>query len=181
VGTAAAQAAPVTVRDVQRAKRGITRPDWALREGIHGFAALPLARRGQVLGVLGVFRRDPLEQRTLEVLGEIAAHVAVGVERALAFAEAELRREALARENGWLRQQLAGLRARGSARADGDRVLGEAELRALERDNLRRALERSGGRIYGAGGAAELLGLQPTTLASRIRALGIERPARPRR
>jgi hypothetical protein len=31
----------------------------------------------------------------------------------------------------------------------------------------------SGGKVYGRGGAAELLGLKPTTLLSRIRAFGI--------
>jgi transcriptional regulator with GAF, ATPase, and Fis domain len=51
-----------------------------------------------------------------------------------------------------------------------------AELEELERDNLRLALETSGWKIAGAGGAAERLGLKPTTLASRMRALGIQRP-----
>ena len=36
-----------------------------------------------------------------------------------------------------------------------------------------RALQRAGGRIYGEGGAAELLGINPTTLASRLRAFKI--------
>jgi hypothetical protein len=35
------------------------------------------------------------------------------------------------------------------------------------------------GRIYGAGGATELLGINPTTLASRLRALKIT-PPKPR-
>ncbi len=35
------------------------------------------------------------------------------------------------------------------------------------------ALERSGGRIYGPGGAAELLGLKPSTLQSRMKKLGM--------
>ena len=180
VGVAAARAAPVTVRDVQRAKRGIARPDWALREGIHGFAAIPLASRGSVLGVLGVFRREPLDDGTLAMLSEVGGHLAAGIQRALAFAELELRGEALTRENDWLRESLARLRTRGrAATASGPgELLSEAELRDLERLNLRRALERSGGRIYGAGGAAELLGLRPTTLASRLRALGIERGER---
>jgi transcriptional regulator with GAF, ATPase, and Fis domain len=39
-----------------------------------------------------------------------------------------------------------------------------------------KALERTDGRIYGARGAAELLGLNPTTLASRLRALKITPP-----
>jgi transcriptional regulator with GAF, ATPase, and Fis domain len=49
-------------------------------------------------------------------------------------------------------------------------VLTDRELREGERANVMRALERAGGRIYGRGGAAELLGLNPTTLASRLRA-----------
>jgi PAS domain S-box-containing protein len=62
--------------------------------------------------------------------------------------------------------------------ADGDapRVRTAAELEAFERDNLRLALESSGWRIAGAGGAAERLGLKPTTLSSRMRALGIQKP-----
>ena len=54
----------------------------------------------------------------------------------------------------------------------------EAERRARERANLVAALERSGGKVYGSGGAAELLGVPSTTLASRLRALGIRRPRR---
>ena len=56
------------------------------------------------------------------------------------------------------------------------RVRTAAELADLERDNLRLALECAGWKIAGAGGAAERLGLKPTTLASRMRALGIQRP-----
>jgi len=52
-------------------------------------------------------------------------------------------------------------------------VLTDRECRERERANVRRALERAGGRIYGRGGAAELLGLHPATLASRLRALNI--------
>jgi transcriptional regulator with GAF, ATPase, and Fis domain len=47
-----------------------------------------------------------------------------------------------------------------------------------ERANLVATLERSGGKVYGSGGAAELLGVPSTTLASRRRALGIRRPHR---
>jgi len=56
---------------------------------------------------------------------------------------------------------------------DDQRTLTAAELRHLEIENLRRALRLTGGRIYGTGGAAELLGMKPTTLSSRIRALGL--------
>ena len=56
-------------------------------------------------------------------------------------------------------------------------ILTDDEIRELERSNLAAALERSGGRIYGAGGAAELLGLKPTTVASRVERLGLKRPS----
>jgi transcriptional regulator with GAF, ATPase, and Fis domain len=117
----------------------------------------------------------------LVALGEVAGHVAAGIARAHAFAELELRGEVLARENAWLRESLTALRAWGGERGHASaELLSDAELRALERENLGRALARSGGRIYGTGGAAELLGLRPTTLASRIRALGIEPGGRSR-
>ena len=57
-------------------------------------------------------------------------------------------------------------------------ILTDRELRERERANLMKALEHPHGRIHGAGGAAELLGLNPTTLASRLRAFKIT-PSRP--
>ncbi|ATB34765.1 formate hydrogenlyase transcriptional activator [Cystobacter fuscus] len=53
------------------------------------------------------------------------------------------------------------------------KILTEAQLRELERDNLRAALEACGGKQFGKGGAAELLGIKPTTLASRLKKLGM--------
>ena len=44
-----------------------------------------------------------------------------------------------------------------------------------ERQTILEALKRSGGKVYGAGGAAELLGLKPTTLYGKMRKLGIRR------
>ncbi|MSU59893.1 MAG: AAA family ATPase [Pedosphaera sp.] len=45
----------------------------------------------------------------------------------------------------------------------------------LERESIVTALKQSGGKVFGADGAAELLGMKPTTLASRIKALKIVR------
>jgi transcriptional regulator with GAF, ATPase, and Fis domain len=56
------------------------------------------------------------------------------------------------------------------------RILSAAELEARERDNILRALEASGWKIAGYGGAAGLLGLPSSTLNSRMKALGIRRP-----
>jgi transcriptional regulator with GAF, ATPase, and Fis domain len=54
-------------------------------------------------------------------------------------------------------------------------VTTRAQLLELERTSIVQALERSGGKIYGPGGAAEILGMRPTTLTSKIAALQIKR------
>ena len=55
------------------------------------------------------------------------------------------------------------------------RVRTAKELEDLERENIVAALEASGWKVAGANGAATLLGIKPTTLNSRVKALGIER------
>jgi len=55
-------------------------------------------------------------------------------------------------------------------------VLTDIEFRQRERENVRAALNRAGWKIHGSGGAAELLGLKPTTLISRIKKLGLAKP-----
>lgn len=57
-------------------------------------------------------------------------------------------------------------------------VLTEKEIRALEKRNLEKALLQTNYKVSGKGGAAELLGIRPTTLADRVRAWKIKRPAR---
>nr|WP_178101044.1 sigma 54-interacting transcriptional regulator [Pseudomonas sp. OIL-1] len=52
-------------------------------------------------------------------------------------------------------------------------ILTEAQLRALERDNLKAALAACEGKLFGKDGAAALLGIKPTTLASRLKRLEI--------
>ncbi len=60
-------------------------------------------------------------------------------------------------------------------------ILTEDDMRELQRRNLVRALQMADWRVSGKGGAAELLGVKPTTLADRIRTIGIERPPRRRK
>jgi len=52
----------------------------------------------------------------------------------------------------------------------------EAERKRRERTNIEAALAAANGRIYGPDGAARMLAMKPTTLASRIKALGIRKP-----
>ncbi len=49
------------------------------------------------------------------------------------------------------------------------------ELKRHERESIVTALQQTRGKIFGPDGAAELLGMKPTTLASRIKALGIRK------
>jgi DNA-binding NtrC family response regulator len=53
--------------------------------------------------------------------------------------------------------------------------LTEPEMLRREKENLLIVLERTDWKIKGANGAAELLGLKPTTLLSRIKKMGIRR------
>ena len=55
-------------------------------------------------------------------------------------------------------------------------VLSEAEMRSFERRNTLAALHQTKWKIHGPNGAAELMGIKPTTLISRIQKLGLRRP-----
>jgi len=59
-----------------------------------------------------------------------------------------------------------------------DEVLTEKEMQEFRKRNIEAALEMRSWRVSGPDGAAELLGVKPTTLADRIRAHGIKKPAR---
>jgi PAS domain S-box-containing protein len=55
-------------------------------------------------------------------------------------------------------------------------ILRIRDLQQLERENIQRALESAAWRVAGKDGAAALLGINPSTLNSRIRAFKITRP-----
>ena len=55
--------------------------------------------------------------------------------------------------------------------------LTEAEIQQRERQNLFVVLQKAGWKVKGAGGAAELLGVSPTTVFARIEKMGLKRPA----
>jgi transcriptional regulator with GAF, ATPase, and Fis domain len=58
---------------------------------------------------------------------------------------------------------------------DGSPVLTRADLKQRERESIAAALAQTNGKIFGPTGAAALLGMRPTTLASRIKALGLRK------
>jgi PAS domain S-box-containing protein len=55
-------------------------------------------------------------------------------------------------------------------------ILDREGMRALEKRNIVRALDRCGWQVAGEGGAALLLGMSPSTLSSRMKSLDIRRP-----
>ena len=57
-------------------------------------------------------------------------------------------------------------------------VMTEQQIKDLQKSNIIKALKLADWRVSGKGGAAELLGVRPTTLADRLRTYKIKRPAR---
>lgn len=58
----------------------------------------------------------------------------------------------------------------------GAKFLTEVEMLQRERENLLAVLEQADWKIKGPDGAAELLGIKPTTLLSRMKKMGLTRP-----
>lgn len=55
----------------------------------------------------------------------------------------------------------------------GGRIATLDEVAAMQ---IQRVLAHTRGKLYGPGGAAELLGVPPSTLQSRMKKLGLARP-----
>jgi PAS domain S-box-containing protein len=60
--------------------------------------------------------------------------------------------------------------------AASDEVMSEREMKDFQKKNIKKALEQANWKVSGAGGAAELLGVRPTTLADRIKTYKFKRP-----
>jgi transcriptional regulator with GAF, ATPase, and Fis domain len=58
---------------------------------------------------------------------------------------------------------------------EADSTASSSALEDVEREHILRVLRRTGGKVAGPGGAAEQLGMNRTTLNSRLRKLGISR------
>ncbi len=106
VGKIAATRQPVEAPDITGNESWIARPDWAKSERIRGFGGQPLLFKGEVLGVLGVFTRQPFTQRELLGLRMIADHAAIAIANASAFEEIDELRSKLELENTYLREEV---------------------------------------------------------------------------
>ena len=61
----------------------------------------------------------------------------------------------------------------------GEDFVTDAEMKLQQRDNMRRALEYANWRVSGEHGAANLLGLKPSTLNDRMHSFGLQKPVKP--
>jgi transcriptional regulator with GAF, ATPase, and Fis domain len=61
----------------------------------------------------------------------------------------------------------------GMKRNEAEDALPVLTLEEMERKHIQYALKRAEGKLYGTGGAAELLGINPNTLRSRMKKLGL--------
>jgi transcriptional regulator with GAF, ATPase, and Fis domain len=84
----------------------IARPDWARQEGIQGFHGQPIIYKGETLGVLAVFEREPVTNEATVWFRMIADHVAVAIANARAFEEIERLKAQLELENTFLKEEV---------------------------------------------------------------------------
>jgi C4-dicarboxylate-specific signal transduction histidine kinase len=85
VGVIGATGNPILIEDLAPENDWIARPDWAKREGIRAFAGHPLIFRGNTLGVLALFSRQPLDEQGSVWLRMFADQAAVAITNARAF------------------------------------------------------------------------------------------------
>src|SRR5262245_36479933 len=107
IGYIARTGSTVFLRDISSDEQWAPRKDWVARERIRSFAGHPRRFRVEILGVLGVFSRSPLDESMVDWLGTFANHAAVSIANARAFAEIERLRDRLEIENAYLREEIS--------------------------------------------------------------------------
>ena len=106
VGRIAATAEPILLGDLAANHEWAFDQEWVTREGIAAFAGQPLVFRGEVLGVLACFSRDPMETHCLSILRTFADQAAAALANARAFEEIDRLRKRLEMENEYLREEV---------------------------------------------------------------------------
>lgn len=178
-----------TNRDLQRAaKEGRFREDLYYRLNVFPIQLPPLRERGEDIALLASAFAKRFAQRlgrnieplSEECLRRLKAYPWPGNVRELANV---IERAVITAQDGRLNldralPEVAQMPTRTEIDSIQDRltkIRTIQELEDLERKNLVLALEATGWRVSGDNGAAKLLGMNPSTLSSRIKALGITR------
>jgi transcriptional regulator with GAF, ATPase, and Fis domain len=97
----------IRIADLTADDHWVRHPQWARAEGLVSFAGHPLCFRGQILGVLAVFRRAPADDLCFEWLRTMASAAAVAIANARAFEQNEALRRQLEQERDYLREEVA--------------------------------------------------------------------------
>jgi transcriptional regulator with GAF, ATPase, and Fis domain len=106
VGEIGARGEPILISSGLAQSHWVARPDWALREGIVSFAGQPLVFRGEILGVLAIFRRADITESECAWLRIFADHAAIAIANARAFDEIARLRRQLEVERDYLREEV---------------------------------------------------------------------------
>lgn len=204
VGRIGATGESVFVENATEDQRWSMNRDWVRSESIVSFVGHPLVFREETVGVLVLFSRERLSSADFEMLRAFADLAAIAIANAREFEAAEQLRIRLETENGFLREELDRVHAFGRiiaanpaagklqqqlahvaknilpmrqpAKQVAAPTLTRDDLRRIEAENLRAVLDETNWKVYGPRGAAEVLKMRPTTLASRLRSLGIQKP-----
>src|SRR5262249_52839476 len=81
-------------------------PNWAREENLVSFAGHPMIFRGEILGVLAVFRRSEADDTCFEWLRTMSSAAALAIANARAFEQNELLRHRLEQERDYLREEV---------------------------------------------------------------------------
>jgi transcriptional regulator with GAF, ATPase, and Fis domain len=163
-----------------------------IAEGVRSACLLPLITPSRILGTLNLAsRRDGnFTEADVELLSQVASQIAIALDNALAFREMEaltrhhwpgnvrelqnvIERAVILSTDGMLRVLLPEVKS--TPRESSPAPSGLRTLEAVERDHILQALRETDWVIGGPEGAAERLGLQRSTLRSRMDKLGISR------
>ena len=159
IGQIAETRTAFVVQAIRGDEEWLANPGWIARQGVRAFAGYPLMSDLIVSGVLAVFCRITLSDAALEDFRFLADYAGARLSRPPSLPPTSVSDPTPSPST--------------SHRPAAANPLTRAELRALEKRAIEAALVRTRGRVFGPNGAAVLLQMKPTTLASRIKALAI--------
>jgi len=96
----------LVINELENNLEWVAKPEWAKQEGIRGFHGQPIIYKGETLGVLAVFDREPVTDEATVWFRMIADHVAVAIANARAFEEIERLKVQLELENTFLKEEV---------------------------------------------------------------------------
>ncbi|MGE0285817.1 MAG: sigma 54-interacting transcriptional regulator [Bradyrhizobium sp.] len=174
-----------TNRDLkQEVQRGRFREDLYFRLNVFPIESVPLRERREDIPLLAQHflmreRAEPKSGLRLSE-GDVRRLSRYGWPGNVRELQNVIERAVILAQNGRLRIDLPDAPGPNLAPGDGRQgsderptVMTSAELRDLERSNIIAALAACNGKVFGASGAAAMLDIKPTTLASRMKALGL--------